>query len=344
MLELKNTTPLKALHYVLPGRDGRDTVHVVCKGSFNIAPHATWTDEPLAIQEEDSYWGDVGKSSIHYGSDISLGKSATDIIIHGMVRSAHPTPALELNVQVGQLTRSLTVMGERQWQGQQPSHPLPFSEMPLIFERCYGGTLNHVNADGEEESHVYELNPVGVGYIPDVILDEGEAALKKISLPNIEGGEGLLRSPKHTSLPSLPAYISSSWMPRRKFAGTYDDQWLKERAPYLPLDFNPKFNSQVGDDWIYPGFLQGNESVAFNNIGLPLLQEFRLPHLQVAPSFWVNGGKHKTLANLETLLIEPDFNRFSCVWHSTFQYEGRLADIQWIDIELEKLNGASKGI
>ena len=35
--------------------------------------------------------------------------------------------------------------------------------------------------------------------------------------------------------------MAPHWLPRRAWAGTYDDAWRISRAPYLPADFDARF-------------------------------------------------------------------------------------------------------
>ena len=50
-------------------------------------------------------------------------------------------------------------------------------------------------------------------------------------------------------------------MPRRGFAGTYGARWQRTRAPYLPVDFDPRFLQFAVGGMAFDFHLKGNETV-----------------------------------------------------------------------------------
>ena len=68
-------------------------------------------------------------------------------------------------------------------------------------------------------------------------------------------------------------------MPRVSYAGTYDEQYQKERAPDPPLDFSYAFYNGAHPDLQVEGYLRGDEEVelTLELLGLTKVQRLELP-------------------------------------------------------------------
>jgi hypothetical protein len=167
-------------------------------------------------------------------------KPITDVVVHGSAFAlGSAVRELIVSVAVGELTRRVRVVGDRFIEdvaGQSAffSMPVPWSTMPLTFERSYGGfdegaariLDDHVAevmvALGAELASVsrytYPRNARGVGFVVDV---EPKRVIK-MALPNIEDPEDPL-------------------LPERLFCPSFD-KWLDQPIPaaldwILPTDF-----------------------------------------------------------------------------------------------------------
>lgn len=103
------------------------------------------------------------------------------------------------------------------------------------------------------QAHVYAANPIGCGFR----VRGSERALTGMPLPNLEDPKHLIDSPKDRPPPAGFGYIHPHWEPRWRYAGTYDEHWKKNRAPYLPTDFDPRFNQAAHPDLSADSYLQG---------------------------------------------------------------------------------------
>ena len=79
-----------------------------------------------------------------------------------------------------------------------------------------------------------ERNPVGVGFHPH----RKSAAIAGLPVPNIESSATPFRRRALGIPPRASAASVVSAAPRDALAGTYDERWRHERAPYLPADFD----------------------------------------------------------------------------------------------------------
>src|SRR4029077_13077863 len=95
-------------------------------------------------------------------------KPATDIVVIGKVHAPHGTPmaCTEASIEVGDVRKTIAVFGDRgamlEGNGKTPrySDPTLFTELPLLYERAYGGA----DTTGELD-FAYPRNPVGRGLV-----------------------------------------------------------------------------------------------------------------------------------------------------------------------------------
>ncbi len=330
MLQLLNKTPFAAKMALLPNEEGVDSLYINLKATFNIAKDWTLVDEQTLPVEADEYWGEPAQSSIRYGSDFHLGKLASDIILsgHACAPGQKPVRQLDVELSVGQVKKSVRVFGDRQWQQGQATQPEPFTMMPMIYEKAFGG--KHIEEKQFISSDV--RNPVGCGYVGKRKVEEIEG----LKLPNLEDPAQLIRSPQDSPVPACFGCVAPHWEPRASLAGTYDEQWETQRAPYLPDDFDKRFFNVAHSDLIYPGYLQGGENVTITNMRAEGNLNFKLPLIKPVLKI-VSGGLHKTPGfNLETLLIEPDHMQLSMLWKASMTCDKKQFEIGEVQIGLSR--------
>ena len=256
MLQLKNNTPFGSGISVFYDKNGVDTLHVMVSAAFNISRKWTLLDEQPDPVGADEYWGDDPEtSSIIYASDYHIGKPATDIVMAGHARAPEGKKVSQLDVglQVGKLSKTIRVFGDRIWEDGRIGQADSFESIPLIYERAFGG--QHV-----EEGQVIsaeQRNLVGCGYLGK----QKARALDGTPVPNLEDPRQLLQKAGDVAPPAGFGFISPGWEPRVAYAGTYDDEWKNHRAPFLPVDFDQRYLSMAHPELVYPGYLQGGEEV-----------------------------------------------------------------------------------
>ncbi len=311
-------------------RDGSVQVLVVIKQRFAVTVKGVVTRVSGAeVRPADELW-DEGKpeaSSLKHSSDLCLRKPATDIVVSGeaMARDKQPHTELDVLVRVGALERALRVIGPRVWYkgglGLVPTKPAPFTSVPLKWELAFGGR----DASGAkllEEPR----NPVGVGIAAD------PATLVHKPLPNIEDPARLITSDKSRPPPAGLAPIMHHWAPRKAYAGTHDESWMRERMPLPPLDFDDRHNQIAPSELIYPAYLRGGEEVSLLNLCEQGALRFVLPRL----SFFVGGLTEEGLTEyrtaLDTLILEPNDLAFELVWRASVPVVGRAHELRAVQV------------
>jgi hypothetical protein len=149
-------------------------------------------------------------------------------------------------------------------------------------------------------------------------------------VPNLEDPASPLRQLGDTSLPACLAPIAPSWLPRRVFAGTYDERWQRDRAPYLPDDFDPRFFQCAVGEFAFDSYLQGGEPVQVTGATPDGPIAFTVPDARLIVEVTVAGSVQAPPANLETLSIEPDDNRACFTWRAAVPCDRQALKVEQI--------------
>lgn len=138
--------------------------------------------------------------------------------------------------------------------------PAPTSAVPLRYEYAFGGNCL-LEASGNAEPIVNEVcyrNPIGRGWwareYVEALLRTDAQWPERMPAPQIWMGSPISewtvtaqsgsKSPVEMAqmpYPTIPAGfgpIGKAWAPRLALAGTYDAEWLENRHPDLPRDFD----------------------------------------------------------------------------------------------------------
>lgn len=326
MLQLHNNTPFAVENTCFPNEEAIDTLYIVVRGTFNIGKQWTLANEQLPPLEADEYWTEPGKSSIKHASDYHIGKPCSDIIMvgHAFVPNGQEARQLDVNLKVGQVSKTVRVFGDRQWQDGRITQPKPFKTMAMVYEKSYGGV--HV-MDGRVAS-VEQRNPVGRGFAGQRSVEE----MNGVQLPNLEDPANLISDIQHQPFPACFGVSAPHWLPRANYAGTYDATWESNRAPYLPEDFDKRFFSMAHPDLVYPGYLKGGESVEIDNMHPNGNVAFNVPKVKLHSDIRMADEIFHPAFNLETLVIEPNQLRASLIWRAALQCDKKMLKISDIKI------------
>lgn len=330
MLQLQNNTPFAAGMAIFPNEDAVDTLYVIVKATFDIGMQLTLTDEQMPLVEADVYWTEPGKSSVKYTSDFHIGKPATDIIMLGYACAPNQREVTQLDVglSVGQVGKTVRVYGDRQWREGRITPPISFKTMAMVYEKAFGGI--HI-LDGQVEA-ADERNPVGRGFAGARTIEE----MNGVPLPNLEDPNHLIRHHTDQPLPACFGAAAPSWQPRVNYAGTYDEHWRTQRAPYLPEDFDKRFFNVAHPELVYPGFLQGGEPVQIANMHPAGALQFEVPRVSLLSRITMAGKEETPDFNLETLLLEPNQLRMSLVWRASVPCDKKVLKIGEVRIAVSR--------
>lgn len=330
MLQLNNSTPFAANMALFPNEAAIDTLYLIVKATFNISSKWTLIDEQLPPQEEDIYWSEPDKSSLKYASDFHTGKPATDIIMLGNAYAPPDRQVQQMDVQLalGNIKKSVRVIGDREWREGRITQPKPFQSMPMVYEKAFGGVQLV-----DEEIQAAELrNLVGVGFAGK----RNSKEMNGVSLPNLEDPLNLINDITDQPEPACYGFCAPNWQPRVSYAGTYDEAWQQNRAPYLPTDYDNRFLSMAHRDLVYPGYIQGGEPVQITGMHKSGNLQFKLPHVKLAAMVNLAGQEKRPVFQMETLIIEPNDLILSMVWKAALPCDKKAQKVEKVSIALSR--------
>ena len=341
MWQIDNRTPFAAAQGWVRDRDGAEVWLVVVKATFDVLRDGSVA--PSAVQPQPvrapEYYGPPGESSIRRDSDFVLTKCTTDVLVDGDAHApgGRPVEELDIGFRVGPMRKLLRVFGDRRWGSFGKSAPEPFAQMPIVYERAYGG----VDPRSSRPERDWEWrNPVGTGYATSA------ANALDLALPNVEAGDRLIANWDDRPEPAGFGPVASHWQPRAGLAGTYDAQWEADRQPLLPLDCDDRFFQCAPADQQAASFLAGGEQVTVLNMSSSGRLDFRLPEPSFSMVTTFGDGEYRTHLppKLHTLIVEPGLSRFSMVWHSALECHAKVykLDATRIDWRCEPLDADSR--
>jgi hypothetical protein len=294
---------------VIADKDARDYCVVVVKGTFVTGDggpmHLAHEQDPFVYA--DQHYGDPETTSIRLESDFALDKPFTDVVVVGkaMAPGGSATPELVVRLEVEGRAKDAVIVGERRWVAAAGSlvttRPLPFTEMPLVFERAFGGVDD---TRGPDSTASETRNLVGVGFHPH----RSARAIHDTALPNIE-------HPMDRSEPIGFGFVGRAWHPRSTFAGTYDQRWLETVCPFLPEDFDPRYNQGAPLDQQFPHF-RGGEVLRCVHMAAQAVVTYVIPKIEVPVRFVFHDREVERAAILDTVVLEPHRGRAVLDWRA----------------------------
>lgn len=230
--------------------------------------------------------------------DAAMSKQRGEVLVAGSAFAVgEPTTATSVRVQIGSVDKQLYVIGDRRWTATGPSDAVPYTEMPVTWERAFGG-------EG------YARNPIGRGY--KAVEADGQTTHP---LPNVEDPKNLVKAPRDRPEPAGFGPIDQTWPQRMDKVGTYDQEWLKTRFPGFAKDFDWEFFNCAPKDQRIQGYFALDEKfrVEGMNAGKRVL-ESTLPNI-TARFFLVRTKEGEpdefveATSRLDTVLLLPNLER-----------------------------------
>lgn len=338
---------------LLPGQSpaGDYILSVLIKRTYRIVPNreCTRADEDRPIFGGDIYWDHPMNSSVRYETDFWPFKLATDVVLNGtaFAPGGEPVASCVVSLQVGEMRKSMRVTGDRVAEyagGATPvvTDPEPFDEMPLRYERAYGGT--DVFSD-LKTLYPYPRNPLGRGFV----IANTARALDDLPLPNVEDPRmplvpericiGDYARWEECPVPDGFGWFPKVWRPRALLAGVLPrdravEQELRQayaqlvpadqREAYLKNGFRDmdfRFFNGASNGLALP-FLHGGETVATENLSPDGRLSFQLPTDTPRVGIDIGEGVYEPDVVLHTVMIDLDDACVDLVWRGAVPYEG----------------------
>jgi hypothetical protein len=304
-----NLTPFIADEFAGHDHKGRAFYTVILKATFHWSDSGDVTpaSEQQAILPIDLYAGDPALSGPTQPSDFVPTKPLVDFLLVGSIALPVAVEEVDVTVHVGRrLRKTVRVFGDRMWlpgmaAALSLSRPRPFSEMPIQWDRSFGGQ------DPEHPAFFEPRNPVGRG------MRKSPRAMEGALAPNFEDPRALITSWNSQTTPIGFGPIAPFWQPRVTHAGTYDEKWKEEVFPLLPDDFDERYFNCAPSDQQFPEYPVG-EDVSLHYSTARRRDRFTLPPLQVPVLFVLPSGRSTVkMLTPDTILVNPAVRRLTLV-------------------------------
>ncbi|MEI6313470.1 MAG: DUF2169 domain-containing protein [Syntrophus sp. (in: bacteria)] len=315
-----------------------------CFLSATIMTFFAFDDPDRAISEQEMWpfvQEEIGTEKIF---DMAMPKPKGEFLVWGrcFAPEGRPITATQVHVQVGPIKKNLYIFGNRYWKrtvlGTTITDPEPFMEMPIVYERAFGGKD-------------FNKNPLGRGMDP-MILSSGKEVRP---LPNIEAPRNIIGSPGDRPRPAGFGPLDFSWPQRSRNLGTYDKKWLQERWPFYPDDLDWICFNAAPEDQQMEAFFFGNERFVVGNMHKkkPLI-ESRLPNLRhrLFMNRLKDKGKHEgekvfseIRTHIDTIWLFPNAERGVVIHRGVAEVaDDEALDVTHLYVATEEPSGQEKPI
>lgn len=315
---------------VATDKDACDHCVVAIKGTFqtNARGVLSLAEEQRPLVAADEHFGDPETTSVRYECDFALHKPLTDVIVVGkaVAPKGQRVKRLAVALEVQGKRKDLAVHGERRWVTGlgtlTPSDAIAFTELPITFDRAWGG---QDDSRGPAKVEVEPRNLVGMGFHPHRPSNQ----VAGLPVPNVETLGDEVTSPRERHQPAGLGCVGRAWQPRVKLAGTYDDKWRDERAPFLPADFDARYFQCAPRDQQYPHF-RGGEKLRCVHMAEQDVVSYVMPTLEVPVRFRFTDGDVEQKAVLDTVTLEPHLGLAMLVYRASVPLRKKLTALQEI--------------
>ena len=358
-------TPTRETPAILNGKDdqNRSIFAVLAKRTYDLRPgqKCVRSERQSPLIKVDEYYddGDPEWATVKYETDFAPFKPATDVVVIGraLAPGGKAVPHLDVTVEVGDHRKTVRVFGDRHClyrQNASPAFtdPVPFTEMPIQYERAYGGKDVKSNP---EEPFYYQRNYLGVG----IVMKNSKEAIGGLRLPNIEDPEDLL-TPERViigeperwpgqPLPDGLGWFQRTWYPRCSFVGAMpsyvgiDTVLREEKLGLVPKGqialswqfklpcFDVRFNNGASRGLMLPN-LAGHETLRLTHLTPTGSLVFQLPGEKPSIMLDIGLGENQLEPVLDTVSVRLEEMQVDLIWRGAHVYPG----LDWLP-EMKKM-------
>ncbi|MEM7056546.1 MAG: DUF2169 domain-containing protein [Pseudomonadota bacterium] len=332
-MQLENTTPFAAdLNFAFE-KTGRELVIIAIKATFDFAAQGTValpSEDQRPLLYSDEFGQDPEKDATRFENDFAPFKHHCDVLCDGsaIAPNGRPVTALHVGLRLGQWSKAFGIIGHRIWlrsaMGHRVSDPRPFTEMAINYETAWGGTDPDPDTPGHAAT--FEKNPSGLGFYPHRRDLEGAP----LPVTHELGTDVASKSGDYRPMALGP--IGRHWLPRRKFAGTYDQDWLDRRMPFLPDDFDSRYFQAAPPDQQIP-YLMGGEPIELYNLTTEGRLGFFLPQELLTVTFHRKSGPvTQKVPPIDTVQVLAAERQLTLTWRTRFACDRDIHDLSEIII------------
>ncbi len=299
-LQKINYTPFVVDFGLTSDQHAMEHVVAVCKVSYRIDQYGNVElaarNEMQEVFKSDVYYDKPDSSSLKYAADMVIHKPGTDVSVVGYAYG-QGRQRFVVGFEIKNLRKIMMVNS--------PKNCL-LEKIPIRYEYARAGILK----DRQGKIRLIPQGLDGCSLMPKVKCKPG-LPIFELPAEAIQGDQTLSDGPVGMGC------IPMGWKQRFRYAGTFDENWYRNKRPLMPDDFDRRFYNTVSQDQVLPRKIKGGEVVKL--FGLhprkPIVQ-FSIPAQRIRVSFYIKNQVVRGEMAADTLILEPDSERFSVVYRS----------------------------
>ena len=347
-MEITNTTPIVADALLIQNPElGNWILIATAKATFCVEEDGSVGLDrenplPLLLQDEETELGLLPRDNLPRWDD------AFEVILLGKAHAPNgkPVPQMDVSIAIDKQKRRLRVFGDRAWSGSgaeaQITRPQPFTEMPLTYERAFGGTCE-VLIDRESPIDIADPNnPAGRGIDPGPAIQHLTKTLNPPKgypqyqgirlLPNVEHPMRLIARWEDAPLPASFAAVPLS-------TALHMNRAIDIKEGETPTLEDPPFTAAIfhraHPECVMP-LPMPDATVRLEGVTPGGQLEFNLPQIQVFADFQF-GTETGTMPLVPHMLVLlPEEMRLYIVYRNRMYRDLSDADERGVRIRLEK--------
>lgn len=364
-IDRPNRWPLDGTTSFVPtvGADGEPVFVLLAKRTYSIPPNGKPIPvaPPRPLRTIDEYFddGDPQTHTVSLEAETAPFKLATDFVVIGTAWAPglKPIPSFDASAAIGDVKKTIRVFGDRHCiyrQGQTPrfSDPQPVVEIPLQYERAYGG-IDRVS--DPPSILMYPRNPRGTGYA----LRNQIESIEQLALPNFESPTDLLTPerivvgeperwpaqplpqgfgwfpkigyPRCSFVGAIPAFLAPGTSLQEESLGLIPKNQVALAKQFRLPSYDVRFNRGASIGLAVP-FLTGGETVRLTNISPEGILTFDLPREKPQLALDIGRGMTELQPVMHTACVRVDVGQLDIVWRGALPYPG----IAWLS-ELKRV-------
>ncbi|OAJ93041.1 DUF2169 family type VI secretion system accessory protein [Vibrio bivalvicida] len=283
---------------------GNEVWVVVGKRTWQLDGSGWCELEQSEVFDDPQYLGDPGFSAMKVDHEFAYTKKNTDVLVFGKARSYAKKPVIYQECRVlidGHIDKTLSIHGDRIWVEHGGSvtlsKPIPFVEKDIDYSCAIGGDIRNRLGGGIAGSTEELLKQK----VPSVFYpkEEWSATSSKIRV----AGFG-----------PLPPFFEA----RQKLAGTFDENWVENRKPLLPIDFSQQFYQSAPQDQQCKGHLAGGERLMMSGFCHDDTISFRIPKDRYVAVAKFQDETYQAPMSIYSLFINTEDKTISMSYNASF--------------------------
>lgn len=340
---------------IIPTTDheGEPIFSVLAKRTYDLRSNGSLTPISPARPLEliDVYYddGDPQTHTVRLENETAPYKVKTDFVVIGSAWAPglRSVPQFDASVEVAGTRKTLRVIGNRKCvhrEGQSPrfTDPEPVVDLPIRYERAYGGTDEQSVPD---YLFMYPRNPRGAG----LAFKNAKERIEGLALPNLEDPNDLLTPerivvdepenwprqplpqgfgwfpkiayPRCSFVGAIPAFLGPATPLKEEELGLVPRHQVALARRFKLPAYDVRFNNGASLGLALP-FLAGGETVRLTNLSPEGTRSFALPRERPQMMLDFGRGLNELQPVLHTAQVRVDEQQVDMIWRGAVRHPG----------------------